>query len=74
MKKTKPNPRYTSKKAGKIKPNLLAMRKARRRIINARKRQYKSSNGGRKMGGSNIFNFNPFADMLRIKPKSKYHN
>lgn len=73
-KKSKPNPRYTSKKAGKIKPNLLAMRKARRHTIRERKRLFKSSKGGRKMGGSNIFNFNPFSDMLRAKPKSKYHN
>ncbi len=73
MKKSKPNPRYTSKKAGKLKPNLLAMRKARRRARENKRKAFKPKGSG-KMGSSNIFNFNPFADMLRAKPKSKYHN
>jgi hypothetical protein len=46
------------------------MRKARRRTIRERKRLSKSSKGGRKMGGSNIFNFSPFSDMLRQSPKA----
>jgi hypothetical protein len=67
-KKSKPNPRYTSKKAGKIKPNLLAMRKARRRTIRARKRPYKSSKGGRKRNDINA----PYQPIFNFPTKSKF--
>jgi hypothetical protein len=67
----KTNPRYTSKKAGKIKPNLLAMQKTRRRARENKRKAFKPKGRG-KMGSPNIFNFNPFAPMIMVKPKSKY--
>lgn len=70
MKKSNP-PRYTSKKAGKLKPNLLAMQKTRRRARENKRKAFKPKGRGNKKS-LNIFNFDPFAPMLRIKPKSKF--
>lgn len=70
MKKNRANPRYTSKKAGKLKRNLLAMQKLRRARENKRKAFKPKGRGNKK--SLNIFNFDPFAPMLRIKPKSKF--
>lgn len=71
VKKSKPNPRYTSKKAGKLKRNLLAMQKTRRRARENKRKAFKPKGRGNKIS-LNIFNFNPFAPMLKIKPKSKF--